>query len=120
MKEENEEVGVINKYYFNKKIFRSAVILMFILLVVAFINNDASFKNEVYIHCDSEPYCANPYYGFNPCPHLYLCEQELLNYGDSYGDKPNFIFDLYLPLSLIIIIFSFLINHLLYNKQVKL
>lgn len=108
--------GTINPYRFDKRIFRLAVLLLFLLLVVAFF--DQGIKNNIYINCpDNEPYCFNPYYGISPCPYDYLCDYETIIGGVSFGTPPSMFANYYIGLSLLIIIFSFIMNHLFHNMR---
>lgn len=123
MKNNIETYGYIDKYYIDKRIFRVAFILLFLLIIIAFGSNDWEFKTSVYVSCASqEPFCENPYYDYEllynkPCPHKGLCDQEILYGGESYGKKPSVWFSAYLGLTILIILFAFVMNHIIHNTK---
>jgi len=115
-----EVYGVIDKYKIDKRIFRGALILMFALLMAAFIDQDFNFQQTIYVECgEYEPYCYNPWFEYSECPQEGLCDIEILKGGESIGIKPKPWFNIYLTLTFIIIIFSFLMNHLIHNVRYK-
>lgn len=120
MKKHLESYGTIEKYYFDKRIFRIAFLLLFIILIVMIADNNFQLGNEFYMECpEYEPYCYNPFYNYNPCPQLNFCDQEILKGGESIGIKPKPYFTIYTGLLLLLLSFAFIINHIMHNGRNK-
>jgi len=138
-----EQFDLTKKYpnYFNKKLFRTTTIIMFILFGIGFVTNDYKFTN-IYATCNSETKCPNPFYlcsnidmtdsqfrigtGHTCLPSINyktkplcdagLCNQEYLEPHETIGNPPNF-FNQYFALWLIILyLITITINHYLYKR----
>lgn len=112
--------GVYNPYYFEKKIFRFALLLIVLLLIITVIDI-GSFRSQHYINCeaDGQPLCINPYYNFEPCPHESLCAKEFLMDGEEYGRPPSKMNEVFLPLFFLLIFLAFIFNHIKNNWRNK-
>ena len=115
-----------NKYKFDRYIFRGAMILIFIYLFAVMLSYNFDFTTNVYTKCDDLQGCENPFLDplmedkhKNKCIWEW-CEQETLPYGFEFGRKPNLLFKLSIPITILILTFAFIINHLRYNKGKQL
>jgi len=122
-------------YKFNKWIFRGALLLIVVLAVVswALLGFGNPAKMYVYVSCPEDVlgYCQNPFYDLcNSQGDLYLisndiCEGmppdfyefEVLQGGESIGEKPHWFSQASLVFAFIILILAFVVNHLVYNKN---
>ena len=144
LKEIEDNLNLTKKYpdYFNKKLFRTATIIMFILFGIGFYMND--FKiNNVYVECNSETPCQNPFY---LCSHINMkeyqdfyangkqcmpeitwktkelcnaggCDKEYLQPHEIIGNKPNIYNQYFFLLIITLYIITFTINHILYKRK---
>ena len=109
--------------YFNKKLLRSAMLVYFLLLVIAIGLNGWDFR-VAYFECsiDSPSPCTNAFYGAegkvcNKYPEL--CNTEIVMQGEILGKKPHpFVMCVnFIGLSLVAL--SFLVNDLIYRVKKK-
>lgn len=117
-----ETYGIVDKYYFDKRIFRLTFFLLFIIMIIALGANDFNFKPAFYVNCPvEEPYCNNPFYGVSieDCPVPGLCDVETLKGGEAWGNLPKTDwFNWYLTLTLLLIFSSLVINHIAHNTKI--
>ena len=145
LKEIEDAFDLTKKYpnYFNKKIWRTATIILFVLFTISFITNDYKFNN-VYVECKSETPCQNPFY---LCSHIDitkldffasgkqcmskitwktkplcdagLCDKEYLQPHETIGNPPNF-FNQYFTLWIALLYLTTIgINHYLYKRKTR-
>lgn len=119
MKKNNlETYGTIDKYHFDKRIFRLAFVLLAIILLIALNDQEWNFSNQIYIECPvEEPYCKNPFFGLTgeDCPDEMLCQIETFNGGDFVGNKPSHWFNTYLVITVLTIFIALIANHIAHN-----
>ena len=126
-------------YKFNKKIFRSAILFLMVLLVLAWGLGGFSSPLELhtYVTCPSDHgrACVNSIYQLcNPSGELYdlreqsYCDRfsdELKNIkfiepGESIGDLHQVkVLGLFRLVMWFVLLGSFVLNHLLYNRKYK-
>lgn len=68
---------------------------------------------------EGKHYCFNPYYQNEICEGLDWCDKEILPEGFEYGEKPGILTEFAFPISITIMLFFLIINHLKYNKTKK-
>jgi magnesium-transporting ATPase (P-type) len=128
----NKDKWLIKKgsYIFDRRIFLGFYLFCFVLLFFICFTSAKTYgfkslyKPEVYVNCNSEYPCLNPFY--NKC-YSYncgdeckqFCNQQYLLPGVSYGYKqPDYINKgMFLVISYFIACFVF--NHLVFNRSFK-
>jgi hypothetical protein len=120
----------IPKDYFDKRIFRSAIVLLIILAVPAFFMDD--FGTSLYFSCESEKGCINPCYDcYNQNPTVEPCSNKLLSLCNEYSDKsapyiqsgeslgkaPSKYFRIFNYIVTLVIGLAFGLNHLFYKRR---
>lgn len=107
-------------YKFNNTIFKIAIFIIACLLVATALQ----LKDNAYFKCNEESItpCENPFYLMKICTfnNDNNCLIKYLMPGESIGTKPGPLYSLAGPLALSILALAFLINHLIYNKGVKI
>lgn len=120
-----DKINLTKKYpnYFNKRIFRSAFIIILILTIITLWSTGWNIS-PAFFECskNSPAACRNKFYGatgrlcdLNPG----LCETQNINPGEIVGNKPTGLMRGYNPLSLGIITLAFVLNHILYKRRLK-
>lgn len=125
-----DKLDLSKKYpdYINKNVFKigfSIFILFVGLLIYSF-----GFTNFIYIICDSELGCVNPYIKcqdiiFNPDCDFYKknpcigknCDNYIITYNDYIGQKPPLILKNSYKFALIIFLLTLLFNHIIYEVR---
>jgi hypothetical protein len=144
LKEIEDSFNLTKRYpdYFNKTLWRTATVMLFVLFAISFITNDYKFNN-VYIECNSDTKCQNPFYlcsnidmkeinvfydsgkqclpkvtwKVKPLCDAGACDLEYLEPHQIIGNKPNF-FNQYFALWIIILYsLTIIINHILYKRR---
>lgn len=124
------------RYKFNKVVFNVMILLM--ILIVFFIWAEYDFedirKPHIYLECESpNSVCSNNFYDLcNPNSYEYsggvgVCEDlepelyadEFLYSGESIGHKPSFLASNAVSLFVVLIVVTFIINHLINNRKVR-
>ena len=113
-------------YVFKPWIFRTALGVLFLVLLMILSGHDWDFSTNIYIDCPEETqgYCENAYYKenldimINGCPDTALCEIEKFMPGETWGKKPVG-FQLFSWSVLLLFAWAFIFNHWLYNKKLK-
>jgi len=120
----------IPENYFDKRIFRIAIVLLVLLAIPAFLTD--SFGTSFYFSCESEKGCTNPCYDcFHPNLITPPCEERFLTWcelhsdnnsmyispGQILGDKPSKYYDLYYYILAFTIVLAFGLNHLFYTRR---
>ena len=110
--------------YFKKWIFRSAFIIIGLLLVLIYITNGTIFFK--WVECNSDKECLNPFYicqeiGETNCiwsvsDFTIFDTQKYIKPHEVLGNKPNWIGLNFTGIVLFLIINAFGINHLLWRK----
>ena len=128
-----DEVDLSKKYpkYINKNVFRVVflVILLFTIFSIAKYGLNVSW---VYVECNSLSGCENPYiscqedvwvvnpdcefYSEHPCKVL-NCDKPFLEYGEYIGEKPPFVVKNGSLIIIGVILFGFIINHIIYKLR---
>jgi hypothetical protein len=124
-------------YKINKWIFRGALILIVIIAIVswALLGFSSPSKNYIYVSCPEDVlgYCVNPFFDLcNPEGELFytndnVCvgmpenfySMETMQGGESIGEKPHWFASASIDFAGLILLLSFVLNHLLYNKKYK-
>lgn len=109
--------------YFNVWIFRGAVLFMVVLLGFVAYNDGHGLEPMVYLECPvgvTGGRCANPYYGMDcyeilPLKYFDLCSKETFFPGETYGDRPSWLFQNFVFIGCLVVLFAFGINHLFYR-----
>jgi len=120
--------------YFKKWVFRTAFIIILLLCVKVTVfefNNNPHPFNYYYVICgEEEAFCVNPLYAckyptqkdcliINDLPQgvceFGYCEKKYLAGGESYGVKPPFLLRYALDIVALILISSFIINHIIWR-----
>lgn len=108
-----------NGYKADRLIFRSALVLMFLFLLVIMFMLKFDFTPRAYFKCGDVMGCKNPFYWQNETRCNYKwCEDPYLPQG-VYGEKPPRIISSFGPFNIMLFAIAFLVNHLLYNKGFK-
>ena len=118
----------MKEYYFNKWIFRGAILFIFILFIYSLAT--IGLTNKVYVHCpENAGFCHNPFYkncdllrGKDPSvlQALRYCNESRLFQGTTIGEPPTWFMKNNFLLVGIILFIAFAINHFLYNKPSQL
>lgn len=132
-------IDLSKKYpgYFNKGLIRTAFLAVALLGLFVFVTNGCKL-NMVYVECPAEVYsCNNPYYCSDntgmvskniqglvyecvEIPEKYceeypkLCSEPRVPGGETYGQKPSFVFKYFNFISFGIIAFAFGLNHIIW------
>lgn len=110
------KVVLPNGYVFDRRvfiIFSAVLITISIVLVMTY----GIGKEYVYLHCPPSSIggqCYNPLY--NACTAWY-CQLEVLPAGFTYGKPPPPLLAFFTAIAFAGIFISFLVNHLLFNKE---
>jgi len=106
---------ILGRYRFDRAIILSGVLfILFIsgLYALAYFNTEEHY----YISCSGEEPCVNPLYencaSGVPVVH---CMDEYLPAGTEIGEKPPYIAENYVFLSMLTLASVFILNHLLYG-----
>jgi len=137
LQEIQDKFNLTKRYpdYFNKNVFRVALLLVVLLTAAVYISNDFKYK-FIYVECQEESGCDNPFYvcqetGEINCINAYYIEPKDIEFFKEVGNikrlenkqivgyKPNFLALNYNTLSLFLFFGAFLINHLLYLRGKK-
>ena len=118
-------------YIFNRRIFQAGFILMIVLFVALFLSygfgvhfsyscpDDAvggRCQNMFWSNCSKNAFYTCADIKDVPEKYSYLTEREFLFAGDSYGEKPGFLFNYFGAIFGLVFFFAFFINHRLYNR----
>lgn len=119
------------KDYFNKKVIRYMALSIFVLVAITFLSS----ANSLYLECpkESNTPCINPLYDckYNPninnanfCNKIKdveckdnLCEVQYLQQGEFLGEQPKHLQTFMPNYIVLIMIISFIINHIIYTKK---
>lgn len=121
--------SVVNKsnYRFNRNIFYLAIISLMLLGGYIFYDNDFNWEYQIYVKCDQETACDNPFYIYNyesqisdrykkMCVYDW-CNEEMLPPGFEFGDKPSELEKNFGIITFFVMLMVFTINHFLYNRS---
>ena len=104
-------------YYFNKKIFRIALVLTIAYLSLMVLLGGGVYSGVSFVCNNDNSYCVNPFY--NDCAsHPGICLDEYLPPGFTYGAPPSKWYDYADTFFFGVVVLAFLINHLLYGVKV--
>jgi hypothetical protein len=103
-------------YKFDRLIFKIGLVVMVLLFFSAWLTEGGGFLDKrFYMKCpENTPKCLNPLYG--QCDEYY-CQNEYLMPGDEIGSKPGWFFRNFLVIMIVVLIFTFGINHYKHNKD---
>ena len=121
--------------YFNIWVFRTGISFMVIILICILTLNNFDLSTKYYVGCPENSFsvCKNPFYECNykihdvintincepyfkfGCPEN-LCEIEFFEPGEYVGEKPNNTQNNFFLICILIMILSFVINHILYIR----
>lgn len=117
-------------YIFDKRIFRAALGIMLLVLIFILWKNDFDFSPKFYFKCD-KPLCQNPLYKIKYNQYAFgemkeakelencdWCNNEYLTMGE-YGEKEPVSVKAFYILCTSLILLSFCLNHLIYNRGKK-
>lgn len=116
-------------YVFNKWLFRTSILLMILLVVFIFLVHGQT--KWLYISCEGKAPCNNPFVVCDPSnlyfeKDYFLCDEPGIDFlmvgetippGFVYGDQPPWIVKNGSLLVMVMLFFSFLLNHLFFNKK---
>jgi len=113
------------KYKFNKWIFRTGILIIFVALMYLLVVNNFDFSVEYTASCPIESIapCSNPFYGADVdvlrfCPDDALCSKPVIFPGENYNPRGlNNTTRFFKYFVLIISVLCLLINHLIYNRR---
>ena len=118
-----------NGYKFNQYIFYLLITIVIFMGVYVFYNLGFSTDPQIYYKCTDSTSCENPFYKYNFDSELDMkyrdmctyewCNKEILPGGFEFGRKPTFLERNFGFIAGIIIIFGFILNHFLYNKEIN-
>jgi hypothetical protein len=121
----DDRIKIIKGYFLDKWIFQTAMLIIFIYLgCIAYFNNfeldymecNIAEINKTNMHgaYDDSQLCQNPFYKESNWKNdKYLVP-------GYYGKLPSFWFNFSGYFAFIVLLIAFIINHLLYNKHIKL
>ena len=113
-------------YVFNKWVFWTCMILVFLFGLLIINNHGWNFKNQFYFHCpENKGICQNPFHQNNfsttahKCPinDESFCNQEFFFPGYTYGNPISSDIKTFPLYVLLIFGLGFLFNHLAFNKK---
>lgn len=117
--------------YWNKKVFRAALATIILLFLVG-MYLEGFRTGGIYYRCDS-PSCENPFYtgdfknleleeklNVQENCNKFFCNQQRVFKGFEVGSPPNSIIDNFGVLSALIVLFSIILNHIIYMKNPSL
>lgn len=116
------------EYHLNKKIFRVALLILFLTGLGIAYSEDFDFSQKFYFKCpEGSGGCNNPFvvnlFEFKEnsnvlsCPDGFPCNQKILPEGFEFGEPPSPAVKNYLWITLIVVILAIGINHILYNTM---
>lgn len=118
---------LIGQYKFNPNIFYIGISLMIILLGCIFYSVGFNMNDQIYFKCNQVTPCENPFYKTSTvleekykskCVYSW-CNDEYLQPGFEFGNKPSWIIQNFGILASLIMIVCLGINHFLHNKNIK-
>ena len=118
-------------YIIDRLLFNIALVVVFVYLFFVAYSMNFDFSTNIYYKCDSPNPCENPFYNsgepdiFNqPMPEKYRklcvwdwCEEEYLEPGFEFGQKPTAMFKFAGYFSIGVLIFAFILNHFFWNRE---
>lgn len=105
-------------YIFDRLIFKIACWTILIFLFAVCWLQGFNFKPQLYIKCDSETQCLNPFYDpFSPGCNYEWCSQKYLDPGFEFGKKPHFLFISAPYITICMLAIAFGVNHYKYNRK---
>jgi hypothetical protein len=113
------------KYKFNTLLFGIGMLLLTFFAVGILMHYGMDKQNKIYISCptDGVSQCENSLYKTDFCYKYlnnYICEQEYLPKGFVYGTPPPTIYKQFNTIVILYLIFLFLVNHWLHNRNFHL
>lgn len=123
----------VRGYKFDKYIFRGAIILLFVLLVLILFQTGFNLDYNIYFFCPVDArggFCENPFYKYclyESCPFSYdyeelppvfeaISDQATFPAGFEVGRRPPWLVSNFSVILGIILFLCFLSNHLIYNR----
>jgi hypothetical protein len=111
------------KYRFDKLIFTSIILVALIFSVIVLQSNNYDKSQKVYLNCNSDTPCFNPYYESNICGTVlesdnYLCTTDVVPSGYTYGTPSPFYIKNFSTIIFGVLLAGLLVNHFAYNKGV--
>jgi hypothetical protein len=115
--------GMDKEYRFDKLIFLSIVLFLLGFSIVALSINNFDKSDKIYVNCNSDTKCENPYYQsrevcgtYLPVTHE-LCTQEYLVPHYTYGRPAPWYVNNFGNIAGILLLLGFGLNHVKYNMK---
>lgn len=114
----SERINVQKRFpgYFNKWIFRAALLVM--ALIIFFAGQSVHWRSGMYIECTSSTPCFNPSYN-ETCALGTPCSLQVMQPGDVIGEKPSWLVSNAGLLVLLDFALAFGLNHLVFEVKKK-